>query len=169
MRLLHFNDSGKLVFTDFSGRTLPPYAILSHRWGSEDSEVLFEDLVHNSYKRKTDYRKIEFCAKQATQDQLQYFWIDTCCINKWNRRELSKAVNSMYRWYQLAAKCYVFLPDVSVSTAKDELQQSTWEVRFRASEWFTRAGRFKNSLLRHQLNFSLLRVGDWVIKITSSS
>ncbi|KAH8727390.1 hypothetical protein GQ44DRAFT_825097 [Phaeosphaeriaceae sp. PMI808] len=86
MRLLHFDHSKKLVSTDFNGKTIPPYAILSHRWG--DSEVLFEDLGNGNYKEKDGYRKIEFCAKQAAQNQLQYFGIDTCCIDKWNFREL---------------------------------------------------------------------------------
>lgn len=68
MRLLHFDDTGKLILTDFSGRTIPPYTILSHRWG--DSEVLFEDLVYNRYKSKTGYRKIEFYANRAAKDRL---------------------------------------------------------------------------------------------------
>ncbi|KAH8708390.1 kinesin light chain [Phaeosphaeriaceae sp. PMI808] len=136
MRLLHFDHSERLVSTDFIGKTTPPYAILSHRWG--DSEILFEDLGSHTYKEKEGYRKIEFCAEQAAQDQLQYFWIDTCCIDKWNLRERSKAINSMFRWYKNATKCYVFLPDVSVSTATEIHRQSDWEASFRASEWFTR-------------------------------
>src|ERR1700761_543940 len=117
MRLLHFNDTGRLALKDFGGRRIPPYAILSHRWSSD--EVLFEDLERNSYESKTGFRKVEFCATKAAQDGLQYFWIDTCCIDKWNRRELSKAINSMFRWYQNATKCYVFLSDVLMSTATD--------------------------------------------------
>jgi tetratricopeptide (TPR) repeat protein len=132
MRLLHFNDVRKLVSTDFSGKQIPPYAILSHRWNG-DTEVLFEDLENDAWDKKLGGRKIEFCAEQAAQDQLEYFWIDTCCIDKWNLRELSKAINSMFEWYQKAAKCYVFLTDVSAPTATD-----TWEESFRASEWFTR-------------------------------
>ncbi|KAF2678640.1 hypothetical protein K458DRAFT_394691 [Lentithecium fluviatile CBS 122367] len=41
--------------------------------------------------------------------------INTCCIDKWDRRERSKAINSMFRWYKDAARCYVFLPDVSAA------------------------------------------------------
>ncbi|ERF74886.1 hypothetical protein EPUS_09092 [Endocarpon pusillum Z07020] len=84
------------------------------------------------------YQKIKFCAEKASLDQLQYFWIDTCCIDKWNLLELSKSINSMFRWYQNATKCYVFLSDVSASTATDANQQSTWETSFRSSKWFTR-------------------------------
>ena len=131
MRLLHFDDS-RLVLTDFTGKTLPPYAILSHRWSSNDSEVFFEDLVHNNYESKTGYRKIEFCAKQVARDDLKYFWIDTCCIDKWNRHERSKAVNSMFRWYQSAAKCYVFMADVSVSTTNNARQESKQKASLRA-------------------------------------
>jgi hypothetical protein len=135
MRLLAFDSSGRLSPTTFSS-IIPPYAILSHKW--DTGEFVFEDLVNDTGTSKAGYRKIKFCAKQAARDQLQYFWIDTCCIDKWNLRERSKAINSMFRWYQKAAKCYVFLSDVSVSTATDAHQQSTWEASFRASKWFTR-------------------------------
>jgi hypothetical protein len=135
MRLLHFNESGALALIDVTGRTIPPYAILSHRWG--ESEVSFQDVRNETYKTKEGYRKVDFCAKQAAQDQLHYFWIDTCCIDKWNLRELSRSINSMYRWYKDAKRCYVFLSDVSVPTA-DGNKQSAWEESFRASIWFTR-------------------------------
>jgi hypothetical protein len=112
MRLLHFDTLGKLVLTDFRGKTIPPYAILSHRWS--DSEILLEDIASGAYKdAKEDYRKLAFCAKQAAQDKLQYFWIDTCCIDKWNLRERSRAINSMFQWYKNAERCYVFLSDVT--------------------------------------------------------
>ncbi|KAF2035026.1 TPR-like protein [Setomelanomma holmii] len=135
MRLLHLDQSGKLVLTDFRGKPIPPYAILSHRWGHPDSEVSFQDLASNDHQKKDGYRKIGFCVKQAAQDQLQYFWIDTCCIDKWNRRELSSSINSMFRWYKNAARCYVFLSDVSASAIQ---QQSDWEASFEASKWFRR-------------------------------
>ncbi|CAI6226601.1 unnamed protein product [Periconia digitata] len=135
MRLLHFDQVGRLLLTDFSGKTTPPYAILSHRWG--DSEILFIDIANGTYREKEGYRKIEFCAKQAAKDHLQYFWIDTCCIDKWNLNELSKSINSMFLWYKNAEKCYVFLPDVSVPTASEAVPQSAWES-FRTSAWFTR-------------------------------
>ena len=136
MRLLHFDQAGRLHLTDFSNKTVPPYAILSHRWGN--SEVIFEDIASKSYREKEGYRKIEFCAEQATKDQLQYFWIDTCCIDKWNLNELSKSINSMFLWYKNATKCYVFLPDVSVPTITEIAPQATWEKSFRKSAWFTR-------------------------------
>ncbi|KAF1952777.1 HET-domain-containing protein [Byssothecium circinans] len=157
MRLLHF-DGERLVSTDFRGKTIPPYAILSHRWG--DSEVLFEDLGNRDYKEKGGYRKIEFCAEQAAQDQLQYFWIDTCCIDKWDLRERSKAINSMFRWYKNAARCYVFLPDVSIAT---DASQSAWDASFCASEWFTRGWTLQELIAPVSVEFFSCegrRIGD---------
>jgi hypothetical protein len=137
MRLLHYNALGRLVLTDFRGKSIPPYAILSHRWS--DSEILIEDISNETYKEKEEgYRKLQFCAERAAQDELQYFWIDTCCIDRWNNNERSKAINSMFRWYKNAARCYVFLSDVSVSTATEPVQRNNWEASFRKSVWFTR-------------------------------
>jgi tetratricopeptide (TPR) repeat protein len=137
MRLLHFDALGTPVLTDFRGKTIPPYAILSHRWSG--SEILFNDVQSEAYREKEEsYKKLAFCAKQAAQDNLQYFWVDTCCIDKWNLAELSKAINSMFEWYKNAARCYVFLSDVSVSTTTEPTQRSDWEASFRTSAWFTR-------------------------------
>ncbi|KAF5848294.1 hypothetical protein GGP41_005682 [Bipolaris sorokiniana] len=137
MRLLHYNALGKLVLTDFRGKPIPPYAILSHRWS--DSEILIEDVSREAYKEKEEgYKKLKFCAEQAVRDELQYFWIDTCCIDRWNKTERSWAINSMFQWYKSATRCYVFLSDVSVSTETEPVQRSDWETSFRASAWFTR-------------------------------
>jgi hypothetical protein len=63
--------------------------------------------------------------------------VDTCCIDKSNAVELQEAINSMFRWYQNAVKCYVYLSDVS--TKKQKASDSyTWELAFRSSKWFTR-------------------------------
>ncbi|KAH7326971.1 hypothetical protein BKA65DRAFT_608042 [Rhexocercosporidium sp. MPI-PUGE-AT-0058] len=136
MRLLHFNSAARLTSTDFSRKTTPPYAILSHTWAGD--EFLFEDLVNGTGTSKAGYEKILFCSEQAARDHLQYFWVDTCCIDKWNLRELSNAINSMFRWYRNAAKCYVYLSDVSAPMADVQLHQSIWEASFRESRWFTR-------------------------------
>ncbi|KAF2726595.1 HET-domain-containing protein [Polyplosphaeria fusca] len=157
MRLLHL-DGERLVSTDFRGKTIPPYAILSHRWG--DSEVLLEDLGRDTYKEKDGYRKIEFCAAQAARDGLRHFWIDTCCIDKWDRRERSKAINSMFRWYKDAARCYVFLPDVSAAA---DAPQSNWETAFLASEWFTRGWTLQELIAPASVEFFSCdggRIGD---------
>jgi hypothetical protein len=114
----------------------PPYAILSHTWittETESYEVTYDELV-------VGYEKIRFCGDRAAADDLEYFWVDTCCINKSTSNELSAAINSMFRWYQHAAKCYVYLSDVSVVGEATDAQadRTAWEDDFRRSRWFTR-------------------------------
>ncbi|KAH6714009.1 hypothetical protein BKA61DRAFT_656555 [Leptodontidium sp. MPI-SDFR-AT-0119] len=137
MRLLRFNHDGDLSLTEFFESDIPKYAILSHRWGAE--EVTFADLMNITGKSKAGYNKIQFCGEQARRDKLHYFWVDTCCIDKSNSTELAEAINSMFRWYRDATKCYVYLPDVSrLRTDLADGSNEAWESTFRKSEWFTR-------------------------------
>ncbi|KAH5722255.1 hypothetical protein HBI17_253400 [Parastagonospora nodorum] len=154
MRLLKYEDDGRLTIASFDDGAIPPYAILSHTWGEDAEEVTFADVdlakrrgKHKpSYKKmfgnkKTaGYRKIRFCGEQAQQDGLQYFWVDTCCIDKSDKAEFSSAIQSMFRWYQNATKCYVYLSDVSTKKKK-AVGLSTefpWEPAFISSRWFKR-------------------------------
>jgi hypothetical protein len=138
MRLLACNNDGEFSLTEFFGDGIPQYAILSHRWGAE--EVILADLTDGTGKSKAGYGKIRFCEEQARRDGLQYFWVDTCCIDKSNAVELQEAINSMFRWYQNAVRCYVYLSDVSIRKreASDPVIECTWESAFRSSRWFTR-------------------------------
>ena len=99
------------------------FAILSHTWGAE--EVSFQEFraINQHVREKVGFRKIHFACEQASQETyegskspnevLRYVWVDTCCIDKTSSAELSEAINSMFRWYQGAERCYVFLADVS--------------------------------------------------------
>jgi hypothetical protein len=140
MRLLRIEDDGKFSLIECWGKDIPRYAIFSHTWGLEDEEVNFKDLVHGTAKTKAGYRKICFCGEQAANDGLQFFWVDTCCIDKSSSAELSEAINSMFRWYHDATKCYVYLSDVSVSGTggSDLSSQGTLKPAFQQSRWFTR-------------------------------
>jgi hypothetical protein len=80
MRLLKFDDQGELRLTGNLQDDIPRYAILSHTWGDDKDEVDFDDLIHQSSKNKAGYAKIRFCGEQAKKDNLDYFWVDTCCI-----------------------------------------------------------------------------------------
>jgi tetratricopeptide (TPR) repeat protein len=162
MRLLHLDALGRPILTDFRSKPIPPYAILSHRWS--DSEILIEDISNGAYKEKEEsYQKLRFCAEQAAQDGIQYFWIDTCCIDRWDKNERSRAINSMFQWYRNAAQCYVFLSDVSVSSATDASQRSSWEVSFRNSKWFTRGWTLQELIAPVSVEFFSCegrRIGD---------
>jgi hypothetical protein len=115
MRLL---EAGSLRIHEFFGEHVPQYAILSHTWG--DGEVTFGDLVHEQYKHKPGFNKMRYCSEQATKDGLQYIWMDTCCIDKSSSAELSKAINSMFRWYRDAVACYIYLSDVAKPLDDDQ-------------------------------------------------
>lgn len=115
MRLLKYVDGKFEPPKDLPKDTLPRYAILSHTWGADTEEVTFQDLKEGTYTNKSGYQKLLFCEQQARRDGIQYFWVDTCCIDKSNNTELSEALNSMFRWYQNADRCYVYLSDVSTS------------------------------------------------------
>lgn len=137
IRLLSFDRGHGYTLHKFYNLPLPAYAILSHTWDTNnDNEVSFADLEPGKAKnklghRKPGYRKLEFCAAMAARDGLQYFWIDTCCINRRSEPEISEAINSMFRWYQQAARCYVYLADISGH------EQSRTEA-FQTCRWFTR-------------------------------
>ncbi|PVI01519.1 hypothetical protein DM02DRAFT_591000 [Periconia macrospinosa] len=165
MRLLEYNKAGELVLTSFPDRgKVPPYAILSHTW-SDSEEVTFKELVNGTGKGKEGYNKIVLCGQQALRDKLQYFWVDTCCIDKSDKIELRTAINSMFRWYQKAAKCYVYLPDVSSLNQKAESRSSEadWESTFRKSRWFTRGWTLQELLAPSSVQFfsrDWRRLGD---------
>ncbi|KAI0438441.1 heterokaryon incompatibility protein-domain-containing protein [Xylaria telfairii] len=140
MRLLQCDNAGNYTLTQYlTPDEIPPYAILSHTWGSD--EVTFGDLAdtQDRWYQKAGFAKIRFCAEQARRDGLQYFWVDTCCINKSNSAELVETINYMFRWYRAAEVCYVYLSDVSSSVAVGAQDgAAAWETAFRASRWFTR-------------------------------
>jgi hypothetical protein len=152
MRLLHYSGDGDFSLTEFFEGDIPEYAILSHRWGTE--EVTFKDLLNGTSKSKVGYGKIQFCGEQARRDSLQYFWVDTCCIDKSNSTELAEAINSMFRWYRDATKCYVYLSDVprSRSYSTDDSNRA-WEPTFRKSKWFTRGWTLQELIAPASVDF----------------
>ncbi|KAH7304359.1 heterokaryon incompatibility protein-domain-containing protein [Rhexocercosporidium sp. MPI-PUGE-AT-0058] len=115
----------------------PKYAILSHTWGSPSEEVSFQELPHMraaTQGQKLGFYKIKRCGEVAAAADIDYIWVDTCCIDKTSSAELTQAINSMYFWYQQAEVCYVYLADVS----SRELAKSGNHPSFCNSKWFTR-------------------------------
>ncbi|RYP61303.1 hypothetical protein DL771_010180 [Monosporascus sp. 5C6A] len=155
MRLLMLRGNGDLSLTKDLIKDIPPYAILSHTWGDDDQEVTFKDVKKGTGRDKAGYRKIQFCGQQAASDGLQYFWVDTCCIDKSNNTELSEAINSMFKWYKKAARCYVYLPDVSKyhCAQHGDLLRPTWKLAFRRSRWFTRGWTLQELIAPSSVEF----------------
>jgi hypothetical protein len=154
MRLLQLESSGDFSLTGYYTEDVPQYAILSHTWGKDVEEVTFDDFRAGIYAGKAGYRKIQFCGEQAARDRLHYFWVDSCCIDKSNHTELSEAINSMFSWYRNAAKCYVYLSDVSTQSDIDEsFSRPLWKSAFRHSRWFTRAWTLQELIAPNSVEF----------------
>jgi hypothetical protein len=156
MRLLEANSSGGYSLTEFIGRDIPPYAILSHTWGPDAEEVSSQDIRNGTASTKAGYSKIQFCSDQAARHGLRYCWVDTCCIDKSSSAELSEAINSMYAWYHNAARCYVYLADVSGNG-------DTHMKSFPRSRWFTRGWTLQELVAPASVEFFSAdgaRIGD---------
>lgn len=125
MRLLNVNSLCLESFHDV--RSAPKYAILSHTW--ESDEVLFRDVENGDQAAWIDKQgatKVKLSCHQAKKDELQYIWIDTCCIDKSSSSELSEAINSMFQWYEHSTVCYAYLSD---ATTGSTIAQCRWFSR----------------------------------------
>jgi hypothetical protein len=160
MRLLKRLPSGEFELIPFDDDSPPPYAILSHTW-VEGQEVAYSELVASAGKDKTGYAKIRFCVDRAAADGIDYCWVDTCCIDRSIAQELQTTINSMFRYYQRASKCYVYLPDVRVPDEVTDAQ--TFRIHGRTpsdgADGSREAGRCK-SFSRRPWSSSSLRTAS---------
>jgi hypothetical protein len=149
MRLLN---TTTFKLQEFTGSDIPKYAILSHRWGSE--EITFQDIQNskNFWKynqtqiaKSEGWLKIRGCCGQAVVDGYQWTWVDSCCIDKTSSAELSEAINSMFNWYRDSEVCYAYLSDV-ILIRKDGLG-------FGNSKWFSRGWTLQELLAPKKLVF----------------
>jgi hypothetical protein len=154
MRLLKASPSGEFELVSVPDDNPPPYAILSHTW-AKDQEVTYGELMAGRRKDKVGYTKIHFCVDRAAEDGIDYCWVDTCCIDKSDSAELSTAINSMFRWYQSAKKCYVYLSDVQVPEEIIDAYaiRVSWVHAFRQSKWFTRGWTLQELLAPPAVQF----------------
>lgn len=132
------------------------YAILSHTWGKE--EVSCQQYSTRQARSMAGYRKIERSCALASKSGLSYLWIDTCCIDKASSAELSEAINSMYRWYQDAAVCYVYLSDMKRcedhgNRSEDGSSFSKDFQMLQACRWFTRGWTLQELLAPQDVIF----------------
>ncbi|KIW18135.1 hypothetical protein PV08_02423 [Exophiala spinifera] len=126
MRLINTNT---LQLEDFPSGKVPPYAILSHTW--ENGEISFQTWSSPwQWLLRTRDNKITHACRLAKSYKLGYVWIDTCCIDKTDSVELGEAINSMFRWYQNASICFVYLSDLPAV--------ADFETGFAFCRWHTR-------------------------------
>lgn len=165
MRLLH---TTQMCFKEFFDSEIPPYAILSHRWGTD--EISYQDFLTGKKRDGAGFAKILSCCKYVAVDatmysdnrllwgRLDWVWIDTCCIDKSSSAELSEAINSMYRWYANAVVCYAYLSDVPNNNEEDCMMKM-----FESSDWFRRGWTLQELLAPIRvvfLNQAWMSIGD---------
>lgn len=149
MRLLHTED---LHFEEFFDSRIPDYLILSHRWG--EKEVSFREMSKGKAPEGPGLTKIKNFCSMASHKDFKWVWIDTCCIDKRSSAELSEAINSMFRWYERAQECWVYLSDVSVKQPRDGFGPSSASKReIIKSKWFTRGWTLQELLAPTRLWF----------------
>ncbi|GAB1313199.1 HET-domain-containing protein (Fragment) [Madurella fahalii] len=128
MRLLHTND---FELSEFVGGNNPRYAILSHTWC--DGEILFGDVQRGRSQLlacgKPGLAKVLKAAEVAKNNDYDYIWIDTCCIDKSSSAELSEAINSMFAWYRDAAVCYACISDFQTEDPQRLSSRNRWFTR----------------------------------------
>jgi hypothetical protein len=127
--------------------SIPPYAILSHRWESNKHQVLYQDFNNGEANtRQRDWAKIRATCKVAREGGLNYVWIDTCCFDKNSSAETSESINSMFRWYGNSKVCYAFLFDFD-SQGPDALSS------LGNSEWFYRGWTLQELVAPKRMQF----------------
>jgi hypothetical protein len=143
MRLINLATS---KIDEFQGDSIPGYVILSHTWGAR--EVTFQDMQSWSSSFRRWPPKLKGLCKQASDAGIRYVWVDSCCINKSDLVELSEAINSMFRWYQRARSCYVYLEDV-----RSNMSGVPMFEKIRSSRWFTRGWTLQELLAPEDVRF----------------
>lgn len=141
MRLLNVYT---LEFSEYSA-DVPKYAIASHRWKA-GTEATIKEVRNKRNTEKDGYVKVQSFASYVREHvcNVEWLWIDTCCVNQDSSQEVTEAVNSMFRWYSNAEVCLAYLADVS--NAEDERE-------FRRSEWFRRGWTLQELLAPQMVVF----------------
>jgi len=77
--------------------------------------------------------------------------VDTCCIDKSDPVEVQRSINSMFRWYRDATRCYVYLSNTSI--ADGEKNEPASDSAFRGHRWFTRGWTLQELLAPASVEF----------------
>ena len=150
------------------------YAILSHRWKSNPQfgdEIDFQTLNPGAlgshhiglHQHDSDediaccpFCKIKGACAKARDQNIDWLWVDTCCIDKANAVEYTRAINSMFEYYREATVCYGFLYDVAWQNgASGEHMFKSQDPKRHglASEWFERGWTLQELLAPRHMEF----------------
>ncbi|KAL4078956.1 hypothetical protein V8B97DRAFT_1097792 [Scleroderma yunnanense] len=116
------------------------YAVLSHCFcATEEQELRFNEIrdlsidAAGKLEKHVGYQKIVWGCNKAHTDGIEWLWAAPCCVSWENSTDLSKAVNSMYRWYANSVHCYAYLHDVYKHTLPPK--DIPWTLA--ESKWFS--------------------------------
>ncbi|KAJ4355620.1 uncharacterized protein N0V89_003640 [Didymosphaeria variabile] len=124
---------GDVTFTEFNDSKDK----LKQAAAIEDREKR-KDEIEKLGLRTAAFDKLLQAIKLASDEGATHIWIDSCCINRDNSSELTEALNSMYRYYEEATKCLVYLHDFEGPSKPHDKKVSVESYDFSKSEWFTR-------------------------------
>lgn len=159
MRLINC-ESQPLLLEELVGLKYPPYVILSHTW--EAKEVTFEQFArHDARTSLKGWAKVQQTCSLDIQNNVNYVWIDTCCIDKSSSAELTEAINSMFQWYMDATICFAYLSDYTATVpAQESLRQARWFTRgWTLQEPQSRVNRKTGKMVRARLITRRRQVG----------
>lgn len=161
MRLINIHT---FQLKEFSSKP-PAYAILSHRWTND--EISYKDFIKDKNKESIGYAKVkQFCdwVKRSRErdgrprgrgwvylDDVDWVWVDTCCIDKRSSAELSEAINSMWKWYEEAAYCVAYLE--SSDPGRSRTDTSFQLLRDSRCDWFYRGWTLQELLAPRDVVF----------------
>ncbi len=119
------------------------YAILSHTWLLK-GEITYSDCTGPTLLIDTTspgYNKLTKFCETAAEQGLRLAWMDTVCINKESSTELDESIRSMFKWYQNAQVCIVYLAETeSLEDLKND-------------RWFTRGWTLQELLAPEKISF----------------
>ena len=119
------------------------YAILSHAWLSA-GEITYSDWTNRTLPLDTKspgYDKLAKFCKVASTYGCSLGWMDTVCINKQSSTELDESIRSMFKLYQEAKICIVYLAETASLEGMEK------------DKWFTRGWTLQELLTPECINF----------------
>lgn len=149
--LLRLIGARDLLPIRFSADKAPPYAFISHCWLHPDEEPTLRDLVDNVAYRKAGFTKLQRAADVALRRGLEYFWIDTCCVDGRIIHEVRQAIKTVALWLTKADICFVYLSDVKAVEQRSSLNSNHESLR--KSKWFTRSWTLVELLVPQRVEF----------------
>jgi len=84
MRLLH---TEKLEFEEFYDDNIPPYIILSHRWGPVKEEVSYNDFISGRKQNTPGYDKLMRFCELARFKNIEYCWMVSMQLQEHHQRQ----------------------------------------------------------------------------------